>query len=141
MLPDEALAIYHAGPEAVVKTICDFSGTISLLQEKNRSLENKIAQLSKNSFNSSKRPSSDDITKKTPKKKKKGEKRKIGGQPGHEMHTRPPFSEDEIDQSHQYILNLCPVCNIEVDMFDAPPRVIQQIEIVEVPTIKLKFLF
>ena len=34
MFPYEALAIYHAGPDAVVKTICEFSGTISLLQEK-----------------------------------------------------------------------------------------------------------
>ena len=68
MFPDEALAIYHAGPDAVVKTICDFSDTISLLQEKNRSLENKIAKLSKNSSNSSKSPSSDDITKKPRKK-------------------------------------------------------------------------
>ncbi|MDX2513389.1 MAG: IS66 family transposase [Desulfobacterales bacterium] len=140
MFPDEALAIYHAGPEAVVKTICDFSDTISLLQEKNRSLENKIAQLSKNPYNSSKRPSSDDITKKPPQKKKKDKKNKIGGQPGHEMHTRPPFSEDEIDKSHQYILTQCLVCNSEVRMADTPARVIQQIELIEVPIIKEQHL-
>jgi len=140
MLPDEALAIYHTGPKAVVKTICDFSGTISLLQEKNCSLENKIAQLSKNSYNSSKRPSSDDITKKPPKKKNKDKKGNIGGQPGHDMHTRPPFSEDEIDKSHQYILTECLVCNSEVSMVDTPPRVIQQIELIEVPITKEQHL-
>jgi transposase len=140
MLPHEALAIYHAGPQAVVKTICDFTDTINLQHEKIRSLENKIAQLSKNSSNSSKRPSSDDITKKPPKKNKNDKKRKIGGQPGHDMHIRLAFSEDEIDKTHQYILNQCLVCNKEVSMVDAPPRVIQQIELVKFPTIKEQHL-
>ena len=123
---DQALAIYHAGPEAVVKTLCAFSGTIGRL-------ENKIAQLSKNSSNSSKRPSSDDITKP---KKKKGGKRKSGGQPGHEGHFRPPFGEDEIDHTHPYILTSCPVCDAQVSILDAPPRIIQQIEMTEVPIIR-----
>ena len=35
MLPDDALAIYHAGPEVVVKTLCGFCDTIG-------SLENRI---------------------------------------------------------------------------------------------------
>jgi transposase len=99
-------------------------------------LENKIVGLLKNSSNSSKRPSSDDITKPKNKKKKKGGKRKIGGQPGHERHVRPPFSEDEIDKTHPYILTACPVCNGEVSILEAPPRIIQQMELLEVPIIK-----
>ncbi len=136
MLPDDALAIYHAGPEVVVKTLCGFCDTIGALENRINILENKIAGLLKNSSNSSKRPSSDDITKPKNKKKKKGEKRKIGGQPGHERHVRPPFSEDEIDKTHPYILTACPVCNGEVSILEAPPRIIQQMELLEIPIIK-----
>jgi hypothetical protein len=69
MTSDEALVIYNAGPQVVVKTLCDLSSTIESQQVKIKTLEMKIAKLSKNSSNSSKSPSSDDITK--PKKEKK----------------------------------------------------------------------
>ena len=104
MKPDEALAVYHAGPEVVVKTLCAINDTIALLKNKIGALENKIAKLEKNSSNSSKPPSSDDITKP---KKKNGQKGKIGGQPGHDLHERKPFSQDEIDKTHSYILTEC----------------------------------
>ncbi len=131
---DQALAIYHAGQEVVVKTILGFCDTIDVFKSKIVALENKIARLSKNSSNSSKPPSSDDITK--PKKKEKENKRKIGGQPGHKIHEREPFSEDEINFTHQYILTQCPLCNNEVHLLDAPPRVIQQMEVANEPIIK-----
>ena len=67
--PEQALAIYHAGPDAVVKVICELSRQVDLLQKRVETLERKVAQLSKNSSNSSKPPSSD-ITK--PKAKKHG---------------------------------------------------------------------
>jgi transposase len=138
MTKDESLALYNAGPKVVVKILCDLSRTIESQQMQIKALEIKIAKLSKNSSNSSKRPSSDDITK--PKiKNQKGQKngaRKIGGQPGHERHDRPPFTDSEIDKTHPYILTACPVCNGEVSMLDTPPRIIQQMELVEVPIIK-----
>ncbi len=138
MTNDESLALYNAGPKVVVKILCDLSRTIESQQMQIKALEIKIAKLSKNSSNSSKRPSSDDITK--PKiKNQKGQKngaRKIGGQPGHERHDRPPFIDSEIDKTHPYILTACPVCNGEVSMLDTPPRIIQQMELVEVPIIK-----
>lgn len=138
MTKDESLALYNAGPKVLVKILCDLSRTIESQQMQIKALEIKIAKLSKNSSNSSKRPSSDDITK--PKiKNQKGQKngaRKIGGQPGHERHDRPPFTDSEIDKTHPYILTACPVCNGEVSMLDTPPRIIQQMELVEVPIIK-----
>jgi len=133
MKREEALAIYHAGPEAVVKTLCAFSDTIDLLKRKIDALENKIAKLEKNSSNSSKPPSSDDITKPGRKNKKKG---KIGGQPGHGLHERKLFSKDEIDKTHSYILTECESCRGEVHMLDAPPRIIQQMELKKAPIIK-----
>jgi len=136
MTPDEALALYNAGPKVVTKILCDLSNTIESLQEQIKVLELKVAKLSKNSSNSSKRPSSDDITKpKSSKKKKKG-KRKIGGQPGHERHDRPLFAEEKIDKVHPYILVSCPDCHGEVSITDGEPRIIQQIELLEVPLIR-----
>jgi hypothetical protein len=72
--------------------LCEQSNATESLQKRIKILEDKIAKLSKNSSNSSKCPSSDDITKpKNPKKRDK--QRKIGGQPGHARNERPlmPF--------------------------------------------------
>lgn len=134
MTPDEALALYHTGPKVVTKILCDLTNTIESLQKKIKVLEAKVAKLSKNSSNSSKPPSSD-ITNPKPKKKRKG-KRKIGGQPGHERHKRPLFSEEEIDKVHPYILPACPDCHGEVTIMDGEPRIIQQVELIEVPLIR-----
>jgi len=134
--PDEALALYNAGAKVVTKILCDLSNTIESQQEQIKVLEVKVAKLSKNSSNSSKRPSSDDITKpKSSKKKKKG-KRKIGGQPGHDRHDRPLFAPEEIGKVHHYILVSCPDCHGEVSITEGEPRIIQQIELLEVPLIR-----
>jgi hypothetical protein len=70
MIIEEARAIYRQGEEATVKFIMD-------LDARYQKLENKIAVLEKNSRTSSKRPSSDDITKnKRNKNKKKGAREK-----------------------------------------------------------------
>ena len=132
MTHDEALALYNAGLKVTVKILCDLSNTIEFQEEQIKALEVKVAKLSKNSSNSSKRPSSDEITK--PKNQKEGN-RKIGGQPGHERHLRTPFTEDEINKTHPYILTVCPVCDGEVHIIDAPPRIIQQMELPELPII------
>lgn len=128
MTPDQAMAIYQAGPEAVVKVICELSSQVAPLQKRVNTLERKVARLSKTSSNSSKPPSSD-ITKPKPKKPKTG-KRKIGAQPGHPKHERPPFPKEEIETFHDYRLDACPECDSsEVTFLDLPPRVIQQMEL------------
>ena len=136
MTRDQALAVYNTGSAAVVEALCDLGNTVDAQQKQIKTLQIKIAKLSKNSSNSSKRPSSDDITKPKPQKGQKKGSRKIGGQPGHEKHVRDPFTEDEIRFTHPYILTGCPVCNGQVDLLDMPPRIIQQMELVRVPIIK-----
>ena len=136
MTHDEALALYNAGPNFVVKMLCDLSNTIESQQKQIKALEVKVAKLSKNSSNSSKPPSSDDITKPKSNKKKKKGKRKIGGQPGHERHERPLFAEKEIDKFHPYILTTCPDCHGGVSVMNGKPRIIQQVELIEVPLIR-----
>ena len=63
MTRDEALAMYNAGSAVVVKALCYLCDTVNAQQQQIKDLQIKIAKLSKNSSNSSKRPSSDDITK------------------------------------------------------------------------------
>lgn len=129
--PEQALAIYHAGPDAVVKVICELSRQVDLLHKRVEALERKVAQLSKNSSNSSKPPSSD-ITQPKAKKRQKG-KRKIGAQHGHPKHERPPFSKEDIHTFHDYRLDACPECdNPDVTFLDQPPRIIQQMELEEI---------
>ncbi|MDB4443884.1 IS66 family transposase [bacterium] len=136
MTHDEALALYNAGSKVVAKILCNLSNTIESQQEKIKALEVKVAKLSKNSSNSSKPPSSDDITKPKSNKDNNKDKRKIGGQPGHKRHERPLFSEEEIDDFHSYILTACPDCHGEVSIMDGKPRIIQQVELIEDPLIR-----
>lgn len=118
------------------------------------SLNEKIARLTRHSGNSSKPPSSDlfagqskaddkeqqsSSNQNTPKakggKKTKGSKRKIGGQPGHPRHQRPPFPEKQIDYVHDYYCSGCPRCgskDLQHDPTDSP-RILQQAELPEKP--------
>jgi transposase len=67
------------------------------LRQDNQQLRDEIARLKKNSSNSSKPPSSDIVA--PPKDPPRcGKKNKIGGQPGHPRHQRPPFEANQIDQ-------------------------------------------
>ncbi len=128
LTPEQAIAIYYAGPEMVVKTLCDQTRRID-------ELECAMAKLQKNSSNSSKPPSSD-ITKPPSKTRNKG-KNKIGAQPGHPKHERPPFPAEEINQFHNYHLDACPDCShADITFLDRPPRIIQQMEIKETLIIK-----
>ncbi|MDD3546493.1 MAG: IS66 family transposase [Kiritimatiellae bacterium] len=139
---DQALALCRSDPEAAARLICDLSARvdaqqrqIDLLLRKADDLERKVAQLSKNSTNSSKPPSSD-ITRPKPQQRQRGE-RKIGAQPGHPRHERPAFPEADIKTFHDYRLDACPECgNAEVTFLDEPPRVLQQMEIEKVVVFK-----
>ncbi|MGB3082303.1 MAG: IS66 family transposase [Candidatus Omnitrophota bacterium] len=125
---EDAEKIYDSGKEFTVNKIL-------ALDTENDALKLKIAQLSKNSSNSSKPPSSDIV--KPPKKtnEKGGKKNKIGGQPGHPRNERPLFSEAEIDHKSDYHLDKCPECS-SADIEFLPefePKVLQQVELKEKP--------
>jgi len=102
------------------------------LQAKVADLEAKLAKAKKNSGNSSKPPSSDIV--KPPRPKGKG-KAKIGAQPGHPRHERPPFGPEQVDGRIDYQLPYCPDCGGHVAESDEPPRILQQVDIVEKPTV------
>ena len=83
--------LYDSGKEPTVAKLLEYDA-------ENKRLKRKIAQLEKNSTNSSKPPSSDNPQDKNqqPKsgndKKKKKKKRKAGGQPGHKGSMRELWS-------------------------------------------------
>jgi transposase len=96
-------------------------------------LKAQLAAARKNSGNSSKPPSSD-IVKPPKNQTKDGKKRRQGGQPGHPRHERPAFTPDQLTEpAHDYTLDECPDCGGALDDADVAPRVIQQVEIREVP--------
>ena len=115
---------------------------LDYLEAENRRLEDKVQKLNKNSRNSSKPPSSDIVK---PKKKKeqnnatndKETKRKQGGQPGHPKHTRPFYTDEQINKFYNYFHSSCPDCGGDITpRFDVEHRRIQQLEIKEMPVIK-----
>ncbi len=110
----------------------DLKALVAELKAQVTGLAEQIAKLSKNSSNSSKPPSSD-IVKPPKPAPSKNRKRKIGGQPGHAKHERPPFSREEVDDVRKYGLNCCPDCGGAVSTRTREARVVQQVEIVERP--------
>jgi transposase len=89
----------------------------------NTQLTDKVAELSKNSSNSSK------PTRKT----KSNTPRKIGAQLGHAKHERPLFSTEEIDDFQTHVLDACPDCGGVLTLVKGSSRIVQQVEIVEKP--------
>jgi transposase len=102
-------------------------------QAKNQQLIQALAAAHKTSRNSSKRPSSD-IVKPPPKPLRKGQKRKIGAQPGHPKHEHPAFTPAQIDHHLSYELAHCPVDpSHRLVPLAGQQNMIQQVELVEQP--------
>ena len=94
--------------------------------------QQELAAAKKNSSTSSKPPSSD-IVKPTP-PPAPGRKRLIGGQPGHPLHERPLIPPEQLtDGVHVHTIEICPCCSHGLQPGTAAPRVVQQIDIRDVP--------
>jgi len=125
---DDIRAIYHQGEDAVVELIMSLITTINALYEKAQRLED---QLTKNSNNSNKPPSSDGLSKPSPKSLRKRHGRKSGGQAGHAGYTLKAVGKPDRIESHPVFE--CTCCHndlkeVSVDnyekrqVFDLPPQ-------------------
>ena len=72
-------------------------------------VQQQLAAARKDSSTSSKPPSTDIVKPKKP-LPPGGQKRKKGGQPGHEQHLRCPFPPEAVDHFQCYTLDYCPHC-------------------------------
>lgn len=96
-------------------------------------LEAQLAAARKHSGNSSKPPSGDIVKPPKLQGKNKKNKRRRGGQPGHPRHQRPPFPPEQVTRTHHHTLDCCPDWGGPLENADQAPRIVQQVEIREVP--------
>ena len=139
---EEALAIYHAGPEVVVRVLLEMDGRIHALEKQVQGLSTRLDvsekrvrnlkdQLAKNSRNSSKPPSTDGFKKPSPKSLRSKGQRKSGGQPGHMGNTLKMVEAPdhtvihrvgECECCHRSLIDHEPDCVEKRQVHDLPPR-------------------
>jgi transposase len=115
---------------ALVKAL---QGEVDSLRGIVADLQQRLAQARKDSTTSSKPPSSDIVKPPAPKPPEGEAKRSIGGQPGHERHERPLLTPDLLDSSQLHEITTCPDCGHGLLRLPLAPRVVQQIDIQEIP--------
>ena len=132
LTPEEALAIYQAGPETSVRVLCELSQQVDVLQARSAEFEARVkdleGQLAKNSRNSSKPPSSDG-PKKPPCSLRQRGKRKPGGQKGHPGRTLQ--MADEPDHTVVHGVDKCSACGC--DLRDEPSGDVEKRQVFDLP--------
>ena len=106
---------------------------LAALKQEVARLREQLAGAKKDSSTSSKPPSSDIVKSKPADDADAGVKRKIGGQPGHPMHTREPFPPEQITTFRTHTLDACPDCGGPLHCNPTLPKVVQQMDIQAVP--------
>jgi transposase len=136
MTREEILAVYEAGPDAVVtlvqSLIANFEARVQALNERVRELEIRLA---KDSHNSHKPPSSDEPTFRRPARKslRKRSGKKPGGQPGHTGCTR--LQVEKPDEVHLHVPASCARCGDDLQGVD--PGLAQRRQVVDLPPLRL----
>ena len=131
MAPEEALAIYQAGPETVVRVLLEMATRLDASQKRVQHLEERLA---KDSHNSSKPPSSDGLNKPKPKSLRTPSGRRTGGQPGHAGRTLRMVEKPDHTVSHP--VNQCAGCRSSL-AGQAPER-IERRQVFDLPEPKLE---
>jgi len=133
---DEILAVYQAGPEAVVALVEKLLAAHTSLEQQVIRLTARVeeleARLNKDSHNSHKPPSSDGLGRK-PKSLRKRSGKKAGGQPGHPGVTRA--LSDTPDEIVEYSPAQCAACGCSLECTPAIQR--ERRQVVELPPIHL----
>jgi len=131
---EEILEVYEKGPEAVVELVESLWEIILPLEARVKSLEDLLAQ---NSRNSSRPPSSDGYEKPQPKSQRKVSGKKPGGQKGHPGHTLKKAAEPDhtlvhsvgtCEKCHQCLEGKTAVGHDSRQVFDLPPMKLEVTE-------------
>ena len=129
----EALKLYRTGEEPTVAKLLDYD-------KENQTLREKIAQLEKNSSDSSRPPSSDKPEEKATRVKEKRKKsgRKPGGQPGHKGSKRELIPIEEVDEVIHFYPRRCEACSrfLPQDGTGKEAGNPQQWQVTEIPPLK-----
>ncbi len=117
----------------LIATLRRYEARNAELERRIGELEIALAKARKNSATSSKPPSSDIVKPPRPTPPGATGRRKIGGQPGHKKHERPPFSPEALTASQTYTACTCPDCGGQGELAKQDARVIQQVELRALP--------
>lgn len=132
MTRDEILAVYEAGPDAVValvqSLITQFEAQVHALSERVLELETRLG---KDSHNSHKPPSSDEPTFRRGRRKSLRQRsgKKPGGQPGHTGRTR--LQVDAPNEFQVHAPDSCACCGNDLQGVD--PCVVQRRQVFDLP--------
>jgi len=141
---EEALAIYHAGPETVVRVLLAMDARIHALEQQVQDLSVRLDaserrvkhledQLAKNSRNSSKPPSTDGFQKPAPKSLREKSSRPSGGQPGHAGKTLAMVEKPDHTERHR--VEGCERCGRSLAA--CPPDGIEKRQVHDLPPLRL----
>src|SRR3954452_1385360 len=109
-------------------------GQLDACVERLAILEAELAAARKNSSTSSKPPSSDIVRPPKPALPEGQDQRRIGGQPGHPKHERALIPPEHLTAPpHDYVPEICPDCGHGLRPAGDDIRVVQQVEITELP--------
>ena len=144
MTREEAQAIYRAGEETVVRVLLAMDARIHALEQQVLALtvrldasEQRVKhledQLTQNSRNSSKPPSSDGFKKPAPKSLRENSARPSGGQPGHAGQTLAMVENPDRIEPHR--VERCEWC--DRSLAHRPPEAIEKRQVHDLPHIRL----
>ena len=117
----------------LIATLRRYEARNAELERRIGELEIALAKARKNSATSSKPASSDIVKPPRPTLPGATGRRKIGGQPGHKKHERPPFSPEALTASQTYTACTCPDCGGQGELAKQGARVVQQVELRALP--------
>src|SRR4051812_6136350 len=110
------------------------AAAVADLQAAVAQLQAQLASARKNSSTSSKPPSSDIVKPPKPQPPPGQDHCQRGGQPGHPKHERPLLAPELLTAPpHDYVPEMCPDCGRGLRPAGDDVRVVQQVEIAEVP--------
>jgi len=127
----EIRAIYHQGEDAIVDLILSMNQSILALAQQVQVLKDR---LSKDSHNSNKPPSSDGLSKPSPKSLRKRHHRKSGGQAGHPGTTLQAVSHPDKVEVHR--VERCHHCQASLE--DVTAEAVEKRQVFDLPPVQIE---